>query len=234
MHALARSVGTQARPALDIEYKTTFAVFALLTGGLSLLLAVVFFIYNPIFPPNLAPGRALATYRGNEGLAYLMSVAYVVWSVFSIPFVVGLGTLLQAKSRTLALAATILTSAGLLLIGFAAYIQVGALAAAAATNNAIPSAAESTYQAAFWFNFAHSLVGVPQAAFGLGMLLFGSLAWRSHVLPDWLAIVGFIGGVAALVSPALPGPLAWAWIYIPAFLIWGMTTGYLLLQSRGR
>ena len=43
-----------------------------------------------------------------------------VWMAdISVPFVVGLGTMLRPKSRSLALTATILLAGGILLLGFA-------------------------------------------------------------------------------------------------------------------
>jgi len=37
-------------------------------------------------------------------------------------------------------------------------------------------------------------------AWGLGMFLFGWLAWKGGALPNWVPILGFVGGAAGLLT----------------------------------
>jgi hypothetical protein len=213
---------TQPR-SLEIERKTAFAVFSLLAGVLTLLLGVGLFL------PSTTAAQLLSSYNANQAIFTIYADVYLGWSVFSIPFVVGLGTLLRAKSSSFALAATLLSSVGILLLGFAVFIQVGALGALGLVGNLAPSSAEATYHAAFWYHFVVSLVTPALWAWGLGQVLFGWLAWRSQVLPSWLAVLGMISGIASFAPP---------FVYVQAivygsFIVWGFTTGILLLQSRG-
>ena len=211
--------------SLEIEHKSAFAVFALLAGVLTLLLGVGIF-----FSASTTAAQFLSSYNANQVFYAIGANAWLVWSVFSIPFVVGLGTLLRAKSSSFALAAMLLSSVGILLLGFANFIQVGALGALSLVGNLAPSTAEATYHGAFWYHFEVSLMTPALFAWGLGQVLFGWLAWRSRVLPSWLAVLGMIGGIASFGPP-----FAYVLVIVfGSFIVWGFTTGILLLQSRGQ
>jgi len=215
---------TQPR-ALEIERKPAFAVFSLLAAVLLLLFGVLAALL-----PSTTAAQLLSSYNAHGAIYAGSAIVALVWAVFSIPFVVGLGTLLRAKSSSLALAATLLSSVGILLLGPAFFITSQVLAALHLVGNLAPSAAEAIYHAAFWYHFQVSLAEPGLYAWGLGQVLFGWLAWRSLVLPDWLAVLGMIGGIASFLPPILPD-LA---IVFASFILWGLTTGILLLQSRGQ
>jgi len=210
--------------SLEIERKTAFAVFSLLAGVLTLLLVMGLFL------PSTTAAQFLSTYNANQVIYGIFGLAALLWSVFSIPFVVGLGTLLRAKSSSFALAATILSSVGILLLGSAFFIPQQALGALSLVGNLAPGSAEATYHAAFWYHFSGSLAYPAFCSWGLGQVLFGWLAWRSQVLPNWLAVLGIIGGIASFAPPIVYVQV----IIFGSFIIWGVTTGILLLQSRGQ
>jgi hypothetical protein len=69
-------------------------------------------------------------------------------------------------------------------------------------------------------------------AWGLGQFLFGWVAWRSVVLPNWLAIIGMLGGVAGLLTLAVYQTAVLALVQLLAFTIWGFATGLSLLRAR--
>jgi hypothetical protein len=69
-------------------------------------------------------------------------------------------------------------------------------------------------------------------AWGLGQFLFGWVAWRSVVLPNWLAIIGMRGGVAGLLTLAVYQTAVLALVQLLAFTIWGFATGLSLLRAR--
>jgi len=55
------------------------------------------------------------------------------------------------------------------------------------------------------------------AFFLLALVAFtvGAVAWRTGVLPRWLAVLSFVGGVGALASPIwFPNFLTVAWILV--------------------
>jgi len=43
---------------------------------------------------------------------------------------------------------------------------------------------------------ANPLLPLGGAIWGLGFILFGALAWNSGILPNWMAVVAIVGGVA--------------------------------------
>jgi len=54
------------------------------------------------------------------------AIAALAWAVASVPFVTGLGALVGGARSALALAAMLLSSGGVLLLGFATFAFVGA------------------------------------------------------------------------------------------------------------
>jgi len=139
-----------------------------------------------------------------------------------------LGTLLRAKSRSLALAATLLSAAGMLLFGIAYFIPAQALGALGLVGHLAPGAAEPAYQGAFWYDFSVSLLVPALYVWGAGQVLFGWLAWRSRVLPGWLAVIGLISGIASFAPPFRFVQA----IVLDSFVLWSFTTGIVLLRSR--
>ena len=93
-----------------IERRSTFAVFSLLVAAFTLALGVVLYLHPS--PPTAA--QEWSNYHANQASYTTSAYVALTWSVFSIPFVVGLGTLLRVKSRSLALAATLLSAIGVL------------------------------------------------------------------------------------------------------------------------
>jgi Domain of unknown function (DUF4386) len=210
--------------SLEIERRPAFAVFSLLVAALTLSLGVVLYLHAS--PPTAA--QEWSNYTANQASYTTSAYVALTWSVFSIPFVVGLGTLLRAKSSSLALAATLLSSVGMLLFGFAYFISAQALGVLGLVGNLTPGTAEATYHAAFWYYFSVSLLVPALYAWGLGQLLFGWLAWRSRVLPGFLAVIGLISGIASFAPPFRFVQA----IVLDSFMLWSLTTGIVLLRSR--
>ena len=69
-------------------------------------------------------------------------------------------------------------------------------------------------------------------AWGLGQFLFGYVAFRSGVLPNWLALVGMLGGVAGLLTLAVYQTALLALVQLLCFTVWGFATGFSLLRAR--
>jgi hypothetical protein len=214
---------------MAIDHRRAFALFSLSTAILSLL-----FVAVTILAPSSTPAQQLSSFMSNKAIYYVIALVALVWSAIALPFVAELGALLREKSGGLALAATILSGGGILLLGFARYIYVGALIAIDAASTVAPSAAQGAYQASIWANLQFYLADPPLCAWGLGQVLFGWLAWRSHVLPNWLAIVGIIGGIAGLIASvdAPKDAVLLALLSMASFAVWGFTTGAMLLRNR--
>ncbi len=211
---------------LGIEPKMSFVVLAFFVGCLSILLLPV-----ALQPPPTAPAKELLFIASHKVWFGLLDVFVVTWSVFSVPLAAVLAKLLLAKDSTMASAAQLLVTGGALLLGFGIAIGVGALFSILAVD-ALPYTAADTHQAAIWLTLNFFLADPGLMALGLGQLIFGWLAWRSDVLPNWVAIVGMVGGVAGLLTEAVYQSGVLALLQIICFAIWGFAIGFLLLRVR--
>jgi Domain of unknown function (DUF4386) len=156
----------------------------------------------------------------------------LAWSVFSVPLAVTLGTLLHRKGRTLASAAQVLVGVGVLLLGFAIFMHIGTLLFIVAVGSSVREE-DATYQVAIWSSLGFYLTDPGLMAWGLGQFLFGLLAWRSGVLPNWVAVIGMIGGAAGLLTLAVYQTDLLALVQICCFTVWGFAAGFSLLRQRG-
>ena len=210
--------------AVAVDHRKSLAILTFVAGILSLLLLLASLQPQPASP---ADQLSLATsHRGTVGLFVSLVLA---WSVFSVPLAVVSGTLLHPRGRTLASAAQILVSVGVLLLGFAIFTHFGALLSIAAAGSP-PRAEDASYQAAIWWNLGFYLTDPGLMAWGLGQFLFGRLAWRSGVLPNWVAVIGMIGGAAGLLTLAVYQTGALALLQIACFTVWGFAAGLALLR----
>jgi hypothetical protein len=210
---------------VSLDHRRFFSICSFVAGGLSLLLLLASLQPRP--PSNPAQQLALVASRGT---AYaLFAILILSWATFSIPFVVALGTLLRPKGISMAHSATILCSGGILLLGFGIFAHLGAMLSILAAGKP-PTSPEAGYQAAIWASLGFYLTDPGLMAWGLGQFLFGWLAWRSCVLPNWTAIVGMIGGVAGLLTLAVYQTPVLAIVQVATFAVWGFVAGVVLLR----
>jgi hypothetical protein len=211
----------------ELDGRITFAVFAILAGLLSVLL-----VASTNLPAPRVPAELLPYFRSHQSSYVLAAITVLVWVVVAIPFVVGLGALLSAKGSTLAFAATLLSAGGILLLGFATFAFVGAFLAIVAASDVAPSPAEATYQAAIWGNLSFFLTDPGLMTLGFGQFLFAWLAWNSSTVPRFVSWVGFLGGLAGLLTLVVYQTSLLAMIQIGAFGVWGIATGVILLRRK--
>jgi hypothetical protein len=205
-----------------IDRRGVFACCAFSAAALSLAIVVLPAIYAP-----RPAGEVLAVFARHRAVYVGVAIAMVSWAVVSVPAVVAIAALVGASGRTLARAALLLSAGGILLTGFAVFMFVGALLAIAA---AAPDAAAAHYQAAIWNNLSFFLADPGLMALGLGQFLFAWLAWNGRVYSKPVSVVGFIGGLAGLLTLATYQTPILAILQLGAFGIWSGATGLALAR----
>ena len=208
-----------------IDNKKTFGAFAFVIGVLSIL-----FILESLRPLP-APAERFAFFLSHRGDFLSFAALVLTWAVLSIPFVVALGAVLRPRGPGLSQAGTILSAIGISLLAFGTFTYVGAMLSITAVANP-PNPAEEAYQAAIWSNLSFFLSDPGLMTWGLGMLLFGRLAWRSGILPNWLAIVGIVGGLAGLLTLLVYQTPVLALLQFACFAVWGIAAGVLMIRSQ--
>lgn len=209
----------------ELDHKRTFAAFALVSGVLSLLLLL------DSLRPVPAPADRLAFFLSHRGDYLLWAVLFLTWAVFSIPFVVALGKMLRPGGAALSQAGVILSAIGISLLAFGGFAYVGAMMSITAVTDPAGSA-QAAYQATIWSSLSYFLSDPGLMTWGLGSLLFGRLAWKSGVLPNGVAIVGMLGGLAGLLTLAVYQTPVLALLQFACFAVWGIAAGVLLFRGR--
>jgi hypothetical protein len=213
--------------AAEIDRKTPLGVLSLISAVLSLALLIA--SVQP--PPSTMPAELLAYASSHRTLYGLFASLVLAWSVFSIPLIVTLGAMLRSRGGTFTVMAQLLSAVGVLLLGFAVFTNTAALLSIATAGN--PSRAEdAAYQVAIWSNLAFYLTDPGLMTWGLGQFLFGWVAWKSGVLPNWIAVVGMVGGIAGLLTLAVYQTPVLALVQLCCFTIWGLAAGVTLLRAR--
>jgi hypothetical protein len=67
---------------------------------------------------------------------------------------------------------------------------------------------------------------------GLGQLLFAWLDWNGRVLPRWVTVLGFVGGIAGLLTLAVYQTPLLALVQMTSFGVWGLAVGSILLRRQ--
>jgi hypothetical protein len=213
--------------AVEIDRKTPLGVLSLLSAVLSLALLVA--SLQP--PPPTAPADLLLYASSHRTLYGLFASLVLAWSVLSIPLIVTLGAMLRSRSETFTVIAQLVSAIGVLLLGFAIFTSTAALLSIVTAGN-ISRPADAAYQVAIWSNLAFYLTDPGLMTWGFGQFLFGWVAWRSGVLPNWIAVVGMVGGIAGLLTLAVYQTSVLALVQLCCFTIWGFAAGVTLLRAR--
>ena len=225
LHATATPTwgGDPAAPPIAqqpaITAPTGGAAFAFIAGVLSLLLLLA-----SLQPLPVTPAEQLSFAASHRAMYGVFASLVLAWSVFSIPSIVALGTLLRPRVGPLATSALILSAAGILMLGFGIFTHVGALLSIVAAGP-LATPGDATYQVAIWSSLRFYLTDPGLMAWGLGQFLFGWVAWRSGLLPRWTAVVGMLGGTAGLLTLAVYQTGILALVQLCCFTVWCFAAG---------
>lgn len=213
-----------AFPKLD--HRLGFGIAALLSALLSLLLVAL-----TVQGPSVS-GAHLELFHKHRAIYVATAVLFMTWAVIAVPFLAAVEQLLRSRGEVLARAATMLSSVGILLLAFGYFTSLGAFVAIS-TAGTPPLPSEAEYQSAVWWNMSFFLSDPGLMACGLGFLLFGKLAWNSGVLPNWIAVVGIVGGVAGLLTLAVLQTPVLALAQFMCFAAWGVAVAVRIVKSSG-
>ena len=209
-----------------MDERRWFAGFAL-AAGISSALAI---LMPPA--PDLPGDQLLAYIDAHKPAVASAEVAVLVWMSVSIPFAAGLGIALAGERKLLASAATLLSAGGILLVAFASFVSLGSFLALAAAAELARPGGETGFQVAVWRNLGFFMSDPGLMAWGFGQFLFAALAWNGAVFPRWLAVVGFIGGIAGLLTLAVYQTAVLALVQFAAFAVWGVAAGVIVLRRK--
>jgi hypothetical protein len=222
-----------APPVPEDRGKAIIGILGVLAGVLVAASLVAGFL-----GPSPTPLNTYSTYLSNVNLYWTGFFLTAAAGVLGIPFFAGVGRLLVSRSPSVAPAATLAMVTGILIAVLGSCLSTGAYWAITQVPVGSTYQSNAAFEAAFWNNLSGIFSTFGFALVGVGFILFGWLGWKSEIVPNWLAIVAFIAGVAGLVaggglSNSAIGILGFFGFIIPliSFTLWGIVIGARLLMA---
>ena len=117
-------------------------------------------------------------------------------------------------------------------MAFASFVSLGSFLAVGEAAKVVRPAGETGFQVAMWRNLGYFMSDPGLMAWGFGQFLFALLAWNGSLFPRWLAVVGFIGGIAGLLTLAVYQTAMLALLQMGAFAVWGIAIGVIVLRRK--
>lgn len=180
-------------------------------------------------PGPLEPAELLPYFQAHRTRYGASATVTLLWVLAALPFIATLKEMLGAERRVLASAATLLSASGVALLGFGTFIAIGSFFALDIASSGIAARLQAPYQAAIWRSLGFLLSDPGLMILGAGQVLFAWIAVRTTV-PRWLAIVGFAGGIAGLLTLAIYQTPALAMVQLVSFAICAFAAGIGLLR----
>ena len=197
------------------------------SGFLLGIVTVIVLVAGLIFPSNASGATTLSAYVGNPSFFYLLAAVIGLFAVVGVPYFTALGRILRPRGAALAAAATYLSILGLFVaaVGVVGYVSLlasinGATGGSPATASFIANVVGSSLLTVTLLGFT---------AFGLGMLLYGLLSWKSRTLPNWLAVVGIVTGAAGVTTFIPVVGFVTAFVGLAAFVVWCFVSALVFL-----
>lgn len=208
-----------------LDSRKTFAVFAVLSCILGLLILISTLIQKP-----LLPHQVFASFESYQGTYILFASLSLTWSVITFPVIFSIGILLRKDTnKGICNVATLLTGIGVLLNGIISFLYVGALLSI--WNTKTLAGANSEYEMTFWTNLFYFMSDPALMIWGLGQLLFSFILLKQSTLPKWLAINTLIGGIAGILTLLVYQTPILALLQAISFVIFIIFFGVFLLKN---
>jgi uncharacterized protein DUF4386 len=206
-------------------------------AGVLIVVAFVAEVLTPV-PPGVLGEAGPANWTASQSDLALWAFRSYAWGLFAIagiPFFTLVGRVLRTRNPHAALVGSLLSAIGLTLYCLRGILQDSAFALAGTLPPPTPGGA--AYEEGLLFGMVNPLLPLGGAVWGLGFIFLGALTWRRGILPRWLAIVAFIGGVAGwLIFPVINSfglfpAYGFTEILVPlSTAIWGFTFGVVFLR----
>lgn len=211
------------RPGSEGREDSLFGAIALLSGG-----SFLFHLGVVAALPSANSYQEVAVYKAHQTVFVLLLISILLFTMFGVAFSAGLGRVLAPYSSAVAAGASATLAMGILIIGLAIVLSIGALGAISQLPADSSYTSSASFEGAFWASLQGTMNSFGDGLMGLGLLLFGLVAWRSSAVPKWLAVIGLIGGVGGFLA-IVADPLAI--VSFGAFTVWSIAVGVLLLRG---
>jgi hypothetical protein len=199
-------------------------------GVVAILSGVSFLVHLGVVAalPSANTYQEVSVYRSNQTIFTLLLLSMLAFTMFGIAFSAGLSRMLAPRSSMLAASATLTLTAGILVTGLGIVLSIGALAAIAQLPSDSAYNTSAAFEGAFWANLQGLTNSFGDGLMGIGLLLLGVVAWDSKTVPNWLAIIGIVGGAGAFLAIASD---ALSIVSFGAFTVWSIAVGYIILRG---
>ncbi len=191
------------------------------------IVTVVLFVSGFLLPSNAFGAQTLSGYVGNPSVFYLLAVVTSLFAVAGVPYFTALGRSLRPRGAALAAAATYLSILGVFVAAIGVVLWVSLLASINGATGVSPATASYIANVVGSSVITIALLGFT--AFGFGLLLYGVLSWRSRILPNWLAVVGIVGGAAGITSFLPVVGFVTSFVSLAAFIVWAFVSSLVFL-----
>jgi hypothetical protein len=157
-------------------------------------------------PEPSTPQNQLSVFDAHKAAIAFSDLWFLVFALGVTPFITCLAAALRSQNRGIVWAGVFVFLFGAYTLAISNAASYSALFAISST--AAPSSATATYEAALWYNITDGWEVLGFTAVGVGVALLSVTLWDSKIYPNWMAVLGILGGLIGAVGGA-----STAWIF---------------------